>query len=49
MKAREDEESEKLNFYYDHVLIAQGLSLVSGEVYVLLVTWVSQGLQNSWS
>ena len=34
MKARADEESEKLNFYHDHILIAQGLSLVSAEVYV---------------
>jgi len=41
MKARGDEESEKLNFYHDHVLIAQSLLLVSAEVYVLLVTWVS--------
>jgi hypothetical protein len=38
MKARGVEESEKLNFYYNHILIAQGLSLVSAEVYVLLVT-----------
>jgi len=41
MKARRDEESKKLNFYHDHILIAQGLSLVCAEVYVLLVAWVS--------
>jgi hypothetical protein len=38
MKARGEEKSEKLNFYYDHIRNAQGLSHVSAEVYVLLVT-----------
>jgi hypothetical protein len=49
MKARGDEELEKLNFYCDHILGAQGLSLVSAEVYVLIVTSVSDGLQDSFS
>jgi hypothetical protein len=46
MKAREDEESEKLNFCHAHILTAQGLSLVPSEIYVLLVlvTGASKGL-----
>jgi hypothetical protein len=43
LKARGDED---FNFYFDHILGAQGLSLVSAEVYVLLVTLVSEDLQD---